>query len=53
MRDSDLLHQLLGIDTAEALMSHPRFGASGEGFAIEKVLVPDRPGGVPYGVKAR
>ena len=47
VRDSDLLHQLLGIDTAKALMSHPKFGASWEVFAIEQVLVSDRPGGVP------
>jgi len=29
----------LGIDTAKALMSHPKLGASWEGFAIEQVLV--------------
>jgi hypothetical protein len=39
VRDSGLLHQLLGIDTAKALMSHPKLGASWEGFAIEQVLV--------------
>jgi len=39
VRDSGLLHQLLRIDTAKALMSHPKLGASWEGFAIEQVLV--------------
>ena len=39
VRDSGLLHQLLGIDTANGLMSHPKLGASWEGFAIEQVLV--------------
>jgi len=39
VRDSGLLHQLLGIDTAKALVSHPKIGASWEGFVIEQVLV--------------
>jgi len=39
VRDSGLLHRLLGIDTAKALVSHPKLGASWEGFAIEQVLV--------------
>jgi hypothetical protein len=38
VRDSGLLHQLLGINTAKALMSHPKSGASWEGFVIEQVL---------------
>jgi len=38
VRDSGLLHRLLGIDTAKALMSHPKVGASWEGFVIEQVL---------------
>lgn len=38
VRDSGLLHQLLGIDTTRDLMSHPKLGASWEGFAIEQVL---------------
>lgn len=38
IRDSGLLHQLLGIDTARALISHPKLGASWEGFVIEQVL---------------
>jgi predicted AAA+ superfamily ATPase len=38
VRDSGLLHQLLGIDSAKALESHPKLGASWEGFAIEQIL---------------
>lgn len=38
LRDSGLLHRLLGIDTEMALLTHPRIGASWEGFAIEQVL---------------
>lgn len=38
VRDSGLLHQLLGIETEKSLLSHPRLGASWEGFVIEQVL---------------
>jgi predicted AAA+ superfamily ATPase len=38
VRDSGLLHQLLGIATERALMTHPKMGASWEGFVIEQVL---------------
>lgn len=38
IRDSGLLHQLLGIDDAKALLSHPKAGASWEGFVIEQIL---------------
>ena len=38
VRDSGLLHRLLGIDTERALLTHPLIGASWEGFAIEQVL---------------
>jgi len=37
-RDSGLLHILLGITDMASLRSHPRYGASWEGFAIEQVL---------------
>jgi predicted AAA+ superfamily ATPase len=33
-----LLHQLLGLDSEKALLSHPKLGASWEGFVIEQVL---------------
>lgn len=32
--DSGLLHQLLGLETREALLRHPKLGASWEGFAL-------------------
>jgi predicted AAA+ superfamily ATPase len=38
LRDSGLLHALLGIRTRPQLESHPRYGASWEGFAIEQTL---------------
>lgn len=38
VRDSGLLHQLLGVGTEKELLSHPKVGASWEGFAIEQVL---------------
>lgn len=43
LRDSGLLHALLGIRTLEELLSHPKAGASWEGFAIEQVLRVARP----------
>jgi hypothetical protein len=38
VRDSGLLHELLGIEDHSALLHHPKLGASWEGFAIEQVL---------------
>jgi len=38
VRDSGLLHQLLGIPDDAALQRHPKVGASWEGFVIEQVL---------------
>jgi predicted AAA+ superfamily ATPase len=38
VRDSGLLHQLLGINSMNILYSHPKVGASWEGFVIEQVL---------------
>lgn len=38
LRDSGLLHQLLGVPTQKALFTHPKVGASWEGFVIEQVL---------------
>jgi len=37
-RDSGLLHQLLGIADHQTLLSHPRCGASCEGFVLETML---------------
>lgn len=36
--DSGLLHSLLGLGTREALESHPKVGASWEGFVIEALI---------------
>ena len=38
VRDSGLLHQLLGIESEKALLTHPKIGASWEGFVIEQIL---------------
>jgi len=38
LRDSGLLHELLGIRSFAALEAHPKLGASWEGFALEHVL---------------
>jgi hypothetical protein len=38
VRDSGLLHELLGIASFAALEMHPTLGASWEGFALEEVL---------------
>lgn len=38
LRDSGLLHALLGIGSWEELAGHPKLGASWEGFALEQVL---------------
>ena len=38
LRDSGLLHQLLGIRTERDLLSHPKCGASWEGYAIEETI---------------
>lgn len=38
VRDSGLMHALLGLRDATEILSHPRFGMSWEGFAIEHVI---------------
>lgn len=38
IRDSGLLHALLGLKTDAAITSHPKLGASWEGFAIETII---------------
>lgn len=42
-RDSGLYHQLLGVGTMDALQTHPRIGASWEGFILEKVIAESAP----------
>lgn len=43
IRDSGLLHQLLGLGSERELMTHPKLGASWEGYVIEAVLNAVRP----------
>ena len=43
VRDTGLLHALLGIANRQALESHPKVGASWEGYAVEEVLKSFRP----------
>jgi predicted AAA+ superfamily ATPase len=38
IRDSGLLHSLLGIPDEQALLGHPKLGASWEGFAMEQIV---------------
>jgi predicted AAA+ superfamily ATPase len=38
IRDSGILHALLGIPGPESLQSHPKLGASWEGFAMEQIF---------------
>ena len=38
VRDTGLLHQLLGIASLKELLTHPKLGASWEGFVIEQIL---------------
>ena len=38
IRDSGLLHALLGLRTRRQLLGHPKYGASWEGFAIDQIL---------------
>ncbi|MYF76737.1 MAG: ATP-binding protein [Acidobacteria bacterium] len=39
LRDSGILHFLLGLEDPEQLPLHPRYGASWEGFALEQTLI--------------
>ncbi len=38
VRDSGILHELLGIGAEKSLFEHPKVGASWEGFVVEQVL---------------
>ena len=39
LRDSGVLHYLLGLEDPAELPMHPRYGASWEGFALEQTLI--------------
>jgi predicted AAA+ superfamily ATPase len=43
LRDSGILHSLLGIPSEKELLGHPKCGASWEGYAIEEVLAAIQP----------
>jgi len=43
LRDTDLLHYLLGIRSEQELAIHPRSGASWEGYVIEEVIKVAKP----------
>lgn len=43
VRDSGLLHHLLGVRSDKELLSHPKCGSSWEGYAIEETLKAVRP----------
>lgn len=47
VRDSGLVHTLLGLSTAEDVLGHPVAGASWEGFVIETLI-----GAAPEGTRA-
>ena len=44
VRDSGLLHNLLGVATQAQLLRHPQLGASWEGYAIEQICQAVPPG---------
>ena len=48
IRDTGLLHQLLGIASPGALVSHPKVGASWEGFAIDQIVRAGQPDGAYF-----
>ncbi len=43
IRDSGLLHQLLGIRNDKELQTHPKIGASWKGYVVEEVLAAVQP----------
>jgi predicted AAA+ superfamily ATPase len=48
VRDTGLLHALLGIATQRDLEHHPKIGASWEGYAVEEILKALRPDDAYY-----
>lgn len=48
VRDSGIVHALLGIGTIEGLLGHPVVGGSWEGFCIESLLAAAPAGTEPY-----
>lgn len=48
VRDSGLIHALLGLEDYDSLLSHPVVGGSWEGFVVENVLNTVPPGSEAY-----
>ncbi len=48
IRDAGLYHHLIGVGTMGALQTHPRIGASWEGFILEKVIAESAPDDVYF-----
>jgi len=42
VRDSGVVHALLALETHDQLLSHPKLGASWEGFVIEQIICQSR-----------
>ena len=53
LRDSGVLHSLLGLRTLDAVLSHPVAGPSWEGFAIENLLAAAPSGTESYFYRTR
>lgn len=47
VRDSGVLHTLLGLETTDDILSHSVAGASWEGFVIENLIAAAGPGRIP------
>lgn len=48
LRDSGLLHSLLGLTDKHSLLAHPKVGASWEGYVLEQVIQNLHPGGTYF-----
>lgn len=48
VRDSGLLHALLGLESAESLLGHPVAGGSWEGFCLETLIAAAPQGSAPF-----
>jgi hypothetical protein len=48
VRDSGIAHALLQLGSTEAVLAHPKAGASWEGFMVEQVLHHARPAGAYF-----
>lgn len=48
VRDSGLVHTLLGLETFENLLGHPVVGGSWEGFCLEALIAAAPPGAEPF-----